>query len=189
MKNEFMEKFKKRMWKALLVGGLLVLFMVTTPLWSSTNPFASIPIALIPVVLLVTVLYGTGWYFAFNLIKRSWRKFLRANHDATIWQAITGKGWLPGILYGMICFIGGCIIAFFVGNYFMIRDYLLAKKGLPPISVKYKFDSDLEYDECVREFNALCDAVHYNEAEHNADSQTRAANEKRLQELAELIGR
>ncbi len=188
MQNKFMEKFKKRLIKALGVGGLMVLFMITTPLWSSVNPFESLPTILIPIVLLLTILYGTGWYFAFNLIKRSFRKFLRASSDATIWQAITGKGLVLGIVYGMICLVVGCILAVFVGNYFMVRDYLLAKEGQPPISVKYKFDSDLEYDECICEFNTLCNAVHYNEAANNVDAQTRAKNAEILQSLADKLG-
>jgi len=183
MINIFMEEFKKRLTKGLIVGGIMVLLMVLSPILMGQSAFASLPWYLVPVVLIITVLYGTGWYFAFNLIKRAWRKFLRVNRDASIWQALTGHGIWLGLLYSMLCFVGGCFLAFVVGNYFMLRDFLLAKQGKPPISVKYKFDSDLEYDAWARDLSAIRDAVTYSDAANGADAKQRFENEINLQNI------
>ncbi len=180
MKNVFMEEFKKRLVKGLMVGGIMILLMLLSPVFMEQNIFSSLPWYLIPVVLTITVLYGTGWYFAFNLIKRAWRKFLRVNRNASIWQAITGHGIWLGLLYSMLCFVGGCIIALVVGNYFMVRDFMLAKQGKPPVSVKYKFDSDLEYDNWI---STLRSAVEYSDNANNADAEQRFYNEVNLQSI------
>ena len=174
MKNVFMEDFKKRLIKGLLVGGVIVLLMLLSPTFMEPSIFSSLPWYLIPVVFLISLLYGTGWYFAFNLIKRSWRKLLRVNRNASIWQAITGHGLWLGLLYSMICFVGGCILALFVGNYFMVRDFMLAKEDKPPVSVKYKFDSDLEYDDWVTTLRA---AVEYSDYANNVDPLQHWSNE------------
>jgi len=183
MINIFMEEFKKRLTKGLIVGGIMVLLMVLSPILMGQSAFASLPWYLVPVVLIITVLYGTGWYFAFNLIKRAWRKFLRVNRDASIWQALTGHGIWLGLLYSMLCFVGGCFLAFVVGNYFMLRDFLLAKQGKPPISVKYKFDSDLEYDAWARDLSAIRDAVTYSDIANGADAKQCFENEISLQNI------
>lgn len=183
MTNIFMEEFKKRLFKGLIVGGIIVLFMILSPFITGRSAFAAFPWYLVPVVLIITVLYGTGWYFAFNLIKRAWRKLLRVNRDASFAQAITGQGIWIGLFYSMLCFTGGCFLAFIVGNYFMVRDYLLAKQGKPPISVKYKFDSDLEYDEWARSLSVIRDAVTYNDIANEADYKQRFENETNLQNI------
>jgi len=183
MTNVFMEEFKKRLTKGLIVGGIMVLLMVLSPILMGQSAFSSLSWYLVPVVLIISVLYGTGWYFAFNLIKRAWRKFLRVNRDASIWQALTGHGIWLGLLYSMLCFVGGCFLAFVVGNYFMLRDFLLAKQGKPPISVKYKFDSDLEYDAWARDLSAIRDAVTYSDAANGADAKQRFENEINLQNI------
>lgn len=180
MKNVFMEEFKKRLTRGLIVGGVMILLMLLSPLLMGQSVFSSLPWYLVPVVLVITALYGTGWYFAFNLIKRAWRKFLRVNRDATIWQALTGHGIWLGLLYSMLCLVGGCFIAFIVGNYFMIRDFILAKQGKPPVSVKYKFDSDLEYDNWV---STVRSAVEYSDIANNADAEQRFYNEVNLQAI------
>ena len=183
MKNLFMEEFKKRLTKGLIVGGIMVLLMVLSPVLMGESAFASLPWYLVPVVLIITVLYGTGWYFAFNLIKRAWRKFLRVNRDASIWQALTGHGIWLGLFYSMLCFLGGCFIAFFVGNYFMVRDFLLARKGKSPVSVKYKFDSDLVYSAWAKDVSAIKDAVTYSDIVNGADEKQRFENEINLQNI------
>ncbi|MBQ7986250.1 MAG: hypothetical protein IJ304_03170 [Clostridia bacterium] len=180
MKNFFMENFKKRLTKALLVGGAIALIMVLSPLFMEPHLFSSIPWFLVPVVLVVAVLYGTGWYFAFNLIKRVFRKFLRVNRDASIWQAITGRGLILGFFYSMICLTLGCFISFIVGNYFMIRDFMLAKQDRPPVSLKYKFDNDLEYDNWLSTLRA---AVTYSDIANNVDPITRLSNEAALDNI------
>lgn len=180
MENKFMEMFKKRFVKGLIVGGAIILLMVLSSIITGESVFAQLPWYIVPVVLFVTLLYGTGWYFAFNLIKRAWRKFLRVNRDASIWQALTGHGIWSGLLYSMLCFIGGCILALFVGNYFMIMDFLLAKKGEPPISVKYKFDSDLEYDNWLDTVRA---AVDYNGTANGLSAETRMKNQEALSNI------
>ncbi len=180
MTNVFMEEFKKRLIKALMVGGAFVLFMVLSPLFTDESPFANMSWALVPVVLILTVFYGTGWYFAFNLIKKAWRKFLRVNRDATIIQALTGRGLIIGFTYSIICLVVGSFLSFIVGNYFMVRDYLLAKNGQPPMSVKYKFDSDKEYDSWV---STVRGAVEYNEIANGASDEVRAENEKALRNI------
>lgn len=181
--NVFMEEFKKRLTKGLVVGGIMVLLMILSPVLMKQSAFSSLQWYLVPVVLILTVLYGTGWYFAFNLIKRAWRKFLRVNRDASIWQALTGHGIWLGLLYSMLCFLGGCIIAFIVGNYFMICDFMLAKQGKPPISVKYKFDSDLEYDAWARDISTIRDAVTYSDIANEVDDKQRFDNEINLQNI------
>jgi len=183
MTNVFMEEFKKRLTKGLIVGGIMVLLMVLSPILMGQSAFSSLSWYLVPVVLIISVLYGTGWYFAFNLIKRAWRKFLRVNRDASIWQALTGHGIWLGLLYSMLCFVGGCFLAFVVGNYFMLRDFLLAKQGKPPISVKYKFDSDLEYDAWARDLSAIRDAVTYSDIANGADAKQCFENEISLQNI------
>ena len=180
MGKAFMEEFKKRLTKGLIVGGMLVLLMLLSPLFMEQSIFSSLPWYLVPIVLVITLLYGTGWYFAFNLIKRAWRKFLRVNRDATIWQALTGHGIWLGLLYSMLCFVGGCMIAFIVGNYFMVRDFVLAKQGKPPVSVKYKFDSDLEYDNWI---STVRSAVEFSDVAKHADAEQRFNNEINLQAI------
>lgn len=184
----FVEEFKRRLTKGLIVGGIMILLMVLSPLFMEQNVFSSLPWYLVPVVLIITVLYGTGWYFAFNLIKRVWRKFLRVNRNASIWQALTGHGILAGLLYSMLCFVGGCIIAFFVGNFFMISDFLLARKGKPPMSLKYKFDSDLEYDEWAKDFSAVKGAVVYNDIVNGAEATQRLDNQINLDNIESGYG-
>ena len=179
-KNVFMEEFKKRLLKALLVGAAFVAFMLVSPVLTGESAFSQLPWYFVPVVLLVTVLYGTGWYFAFNLIKRAWRKFLRVNRDASIWQALTGKGLILGFAYSLLCFVFGCVIAFFVGNAFMIIDFIRAKGGEAPVSMKYKFDSDIEYDDWTK---ALRDAVEFSDAESGASAEQRLRNELNLQNI------
>lgn len=178
-----MQEFKKRLIKGLIVGGIIVLLMILSPVITGRSAFAAFPWYLVPVVLIITLLYGTGWYFAFNLIKRAWRKLLRVNRDASFAQAIAGQGIWIGLFYSMLCFTAGCFLAFIVGNYFMIRDYLLAKQGKPPISVKYKFDSDLEYDEWARSLSAIRDAVTYSDIANGADAKQRFDNEINLQNI------
>ena len=180
MYNVFMEEFKKRLTKGLVVGEIIIAFMLLYSLFAGQSVFSGMPWYLVPVVLLLTALYGTGWYFAFNLIKRTWRKFLRVNRDASIWQALTGHGIWLGLLYSMLCLIGGCFIAFIVGNFFMLRDFLLARQGKPPVSVKYKFDSDLEYDDWV---STVRSAVEYSDIANNADAEQRFYNEVNLQAI------
>lgn len=183
MTNVFMEEFKKRLIKGLIVGGIMVLLMVLSPVLTGRSAFASIPWYLIPVVLIITVLYGTGWYFAFDLIKRAWRKLLRVNRDASISQALTGRGIWIGLFYSLVCFTGGCFLAFIVGNYFMVRDFLLAKQGKPPVSVKFKFDSDMEYDAWARDISVIRAAVDFNQKESGADYKRRAENEKNIEKI------
>ncbi len=183
MTNIYMDNFKKRLIKGLLLGVAMVVFIIIYSVVGSQNPFSELPWYLVPVVLVLTVLYGTGWYFAFNLIKRAWRKFLRVNRDATIWQALTGHGIWMGLLYSMLCFIGGCFLAFIVGNFFMVKDYLLAKRGQPPVSMKYKFDSDLEYNNWADSLEVMKQAVRYNDVENNTSAEHRMKNEFNMQNI------
>ncbi len=178
--NVFMEQFKKRLFKALLVGLVFILFMVISPVLTGESAFSQLPWYIVPVVLLVTVLYGTGWYFAFNLIKRTWRKFLRVNRDATIWQALTGQGFIMGFAYSLLCFALGCVLALFVGNAFMIVDFIRAKNGQAPVSMKFKFDSDMEYDDWTK---TLRQAVEYSDAANSASAEQKLSNELNLQNI------
>ena len=180
MHNVFMEEFKKNLTKGLIVGEIIIAFMLLYSLFAGQSIFAGMPWYLVPILLTLTALYGTGWYFAFNLIKRAWRKFLRVNRNASIWQALTGHGIWLGLLYSMLCLVGGCFIAFIVGNFFMICDFILAKQGKPPISEKYKFDSDLEYDDWI---STVRSAVEYSDTANNADAEQRFYNEVNLQAI------
>ncbi len=176
--NTFTKDFTKRLIRGLIIGfGILALTIVLPALSGGTSPYVNLPWYLVPVVVIVTLLYGTGWYFAFALIKRAWRKLLRVNKNASIWQAINGRGLVLGIFYGLLCFTAGCLLAFIVGNFFMISDFVLACKGKPPISVKYKFDSDKEYDSWVSTFSA---AVRYNDTENIASDKRKFYNEANL---------
>lgn len=183
MKNIYMERFVKRLTKGLLVGATFVLLVLISPLIMKENPFSALPWYLVPVVLIVTVLYGTGWYFGFALIKRFFRKALRINRNASIAQAIAGKGLILGIITGMFCFVIGCVISFVVGNYFMIADYLAAKKGKPAVSEKFKFDSDKDYDEWAEDFAALKRTVEFNEIKNKASAEVRAENAYNLDKI------
>ncbi len=183
MNNNFMKEFVKRLTKGLLVGGAIVLFMLLSPLWMGQSAFSELPWYLVPVVILITLLYGTGWYFAFNLIKRTWRKVLRVGRGASLIQALTGRGLFLGIVYSIFCFVGGCLLAFIVGNYFMLRDYLLAKQGKPPVSMKYKFDSDLEYDTWAQDIAAIKAGVIYNDMANDASTERRMENAMNLDNI------
>ena len=181
--NVFMKQFIKRLTIGLIIGVIILVLMIVYPFGNGQTAFSTLPWYLIPVVAIITLLYGTGWTFAFNLIKRAWRKLLRVNRDASIWQALTGQGLWLGLLYSMLCFVGGCFLALFVGNYFMIRDFLLAKQGQPPISVKYKFDSDLEYNTWAQDVSAIRSAVSYSDQANNADAKQRFENEINLRNM------
>ena len=174
-------RIQKRLFKALIVGAVFVAFMLISPLLTGVNPFAQIPWYLVPVVLVITVFYGTGWYFAFNLVKRMWRKFLRVNRDASIVAAITGRGIIVGFAYSLLCLTIGCFISFIVDNWFMIYDYILARQGKPPVSVKYKFDSDLEYDTWV---DAVRLGVAISESENGVTEEEHYKNESALDDIA-----
>jgi len=183
MENGFMNLFKKRMLKASIVGGLMALLMLLSPILMKQSNVELLPWYLIPVIVVLGFFYGTGWYFAWNLVKRAWRKMLRVNREASIWQALTGHGFLIGLLYGMICLTGGCFLAPFVGNYFMIYDYFLARNEQPPVSLKHKFDSDLEYDSWAETVAAIKGAVGYSDAVNGSDPKTRAENEEAIKEI------
>lgn len=181
--NVFMERFIKRLTKGLLVGAAFVLLVLISPLIMSENPLSAFPWYLVPVVLIVTVLYGTGWYFGFALIKRFFRKFLRINRDASIMQALLGRGLIMGFAMGLLCLTIGCFITFFVGNIFMVMDFIKAKQGHPAVSEKFKFDSDLEYDSWAEEIATVRNVVKYNEAVYGADESVQMENKKNLEEI------
>ncbi len=181
--NVFMERFIKRLTKGLLVGAAFVLLVLVSPLIMHENPLAAIPWYLVPVVLIVTVLYGTGWYFGFAMLKRVLRKFLRINRDASIMQAIAGRGFIMGLIMGLICLTAGCFLTFIIGNVFMIMDFIRAKQGKPAVSEKYKFDSDLEYDSWAEDIAIVRTAVEYNEVINGADASIHMENERNLDKI------
>jgi len=181
--NVYMEEFKKRLTKGLIGGGLLALFMVLSPIIMGESVFASVPWYLVPVLLIVTVLYGTGWAFAYNLLKRCLRIFVRTTEDATIWQMFASNGFLMGFVYALVFLIIGCFVSFILGNIFMVIDFLRAKQGKAPVSVKYTFDGDKNIDRSERIKSVIENASGYNDAASGASYERREENQRNLEKI------
>jgi len=170
--NVYMKKFVKKFALGVIIGALLVTLCALIPILKLFKWY------IVPLVVLALLLYGTGLVFSMTFIKKTLRKFLKIDSETPIRKGITESGWVWGIVYSIICIIVGLVIAFFVGNYFMIRDFLNAKKNKPPVSAKHRFDNNEAYEKWAEDLAKKSDKAEKKAAKKAEKEKEDEASEK-----------